>query len=618
MNPLFVITAIRGLLRIGKTAADAYAQRAQTKPILLPDADFLKADPRETVMLVADAYPEFKNLLETDDGLSQLWQNNRFIDDAPGAEDAVLAVAYRFHTLRSPADSDLGTQPADEVAGGMMIGQWADGKGPVRPWTRVIVAMADVALEYVAARPEILGIGGDGEKLIGAVALSISTAIPDAHTRDALGPKDRFAERLSALVLHAGLKTLTEKSDLVFKEEHLQELLKQTLPPIIKALPDNVIDQIKWRQVNDALLGPAISGALGAIASNQQAFLGKGVAADKAAGVLVNALLNAAKDLAPSERFKKDALVALFQATANAASENPELVLGKLLNKDLSNEANRKASATLFLNLFKNVTGALAEEQQDLGIAVAVAAINGLKTSVPVLVKDGHAWEIVIEDITIGILDGFGKAIGDPELTLEDTLLTKQQLIDMARIAIDHVAETPHLIANGNDELKRIVTSLATAMSKDENLLLTSKDWGKIVGVTMQEAAINPGRLFGLNTSSQEGLLAATIIGGILGAAGEDFKKADRKVGPVLIGKTLREAIIVTLRGISGNVEQAFEQHDTINTLATKLNEAVATRGLSMGGKEWLKLFRTLLPDVLSKGTIPTLDDDTILDLLAK
>lgn len=616
MNPLSVVSAIRGLIRIGRTAADAYAQHAQERPILLPDANFAALGPRETILEMTQIYPDFGNLLKEDPDLSNLWKNNRFTQ-VDGAEDAILAVAYRFKSSNAPGHSEVGAQPAAEVAGGIVVGQWAKGNGPVRPWTRIIVAMADVALEYVGGRPEILGIGGNGEKLIGALAQSIATAIPDAHTRDALGPKDRFAERLSVLVLQAGLKTLTEKSDLVFKEDHLQVLLEKTLPPIIDALPDDIKEQVKWREVNDSLLGPAVSAAIGAIADNQQDFFGKGVSTDKAAGVLVNALLTAAKDLKPSERFERESLLALFQATAKAASLHPELVLGELLDKDLSDEDNRKATGDLLVNLFKSVTDAVAKDQEDLGIAIAAAAIDGLKDSVPSLVKSGP-WESVVEDVSIGILEGFKEAVGDDELTLKNTLFTKKFRIDVATIVIEHVAANPHLVVGDKEELKRIVSSIAKAMKQDEeNLLLTSNDWTKIVGVAMQEAAINPGRLFGINDKSLSGGLATDIIGGILKAASNDLTRNDRAVGPVLVGETLREAISVTLRGISSNVEQAFTQRAAIDSLATALNDAVAIRGLSMGGKEWIRLFKKLLPDVLSTGTIPTLDNAKIATLLA-
>ncbi len=79
----------------------------------------------------------------------------------------------------------------------------------------------------------------------------------------------------------------------------------------------------------------------------------------------------------------------------------------------------------------------------------------------------------------------------------------------------------------------------------------------------------------------------------------------------------MREAVIVTLRGIGGNIEDAYRNRSGIQSLAEQLNDAAAKRALTMGGKEWLKLFRAFLPDVLSKGTLPQLDDAAIDNILS-
>jgi hypothetical protein len=63
-------------------------------------------------------------------------------------------------------------------------------------------------------------------------------------------------------------------------------------------------------------------------------------------------------------------------------------------------------------------------------------------------------------------------------------------------------------------------------------------------------------------------------------------------------------------------VKQAFKNRDAIADLAEALNEAAAEQGLSMGGKEWTRIFRTLLPDVLATGEIPTLTPAEINRLL--
>lgn len=622
MDPLLVVTAVRAAIRIGRTAADAFEQYAQERPILIPDAKRLNiADPVAEIRKVAGDFVEFQELLTTDPELKKLWKNSK-PTAVPGAKEAVFAVALRYRARCGGPSGHLGAQTGEEIAGGILVGQWAEGKGPVNPWTRVVVAMSDVALEYVGSSPEVLGIGGNGEKLISAVAAGIAKAIPDGETRDSLGPKDRFAERLAALVLGTGLKTIIEKPDLIFSEEHLQALLKNTLPPLIEALPaDSISEQVEWRRLTDALVGPAIGAALGTLAESPAAFLGKSFAAEKAAGLMVTGLLNAAKDLEVKERFSKEALFSLFQAATKVAAENPEVILGDLIDQDLTDPDNRSAAETVVVNLFKSIATTLKDRGEPfgdgLGIAVAVAAIEGLKASGPALFNKDNPWEKVSGEITGQILDGFAEALGDGGTSLKDTVFSKDRLVDLARVVVTQVAATPHMLISGDEEVKRIVAAVAGAMAKDEKFLLTSDDWIKIAGVAAQEAAINPGRLFGLSDKSIDGMISADIIGRLLKAAGDDLVREDRTVGPVMIGETLRESIIVTLRGIGGNVEQAFENRPALEQLATTLNDAAATHGLTLGGKEWLRLFRALLPGVLANGEIPVLDDSKIAALLA-
>lgn len=621
MNPLFVITAVRAAIRIGHTAADTFEQYAQEKPILIPDAETVGADCTVYIRGVADRYSEFNRLLEEDPELSALWKDGA-ATPIEGAQDAVLAVAYRFVRRRGGEEVHLGSQTVDEIAGGIIVGQWAEGKGPVRPWARIIVALADVALEYVGSNPEVLGVGGNGEKLIGAIATAIAERIPDGGERDALGPKDRFAERLAGLVLHSGLRTMTEKPGLIFSESHLQELLRNTLPPVIDSLPgDSVAKQVEWRELVDALLGPAVSAALGTVAESPAAFLGKDFASERVAGVMVTGLLSAAQDIEVKERFTKEGLFTLFQAATRVAAENPELILGALLDKDLNDPDTRRKAETVALNVFKSVADVLKDRTppygDDLGTAIAAAAIDGLKKSGPALFNDKNPWHQVLGKMITQVLDGFSEALGDDAKALQDTVFTKDRLIDLARVFVGQVAETPHLIIGDNKEVQRIVASVAGAIAQDENLMLTADDWIKIAGVAAQEAALNPGRLFGLSETSLEGKLATDIIGRLLKAAGDDLVRDGREVGPVMVGETLREAIIVTLRAVGGNVEQAFSRRTDIEILATKLNDAADARGLTMGGKEWLHLFRALLPEVLTRGEVPQLDDAKIASILA-
>jgi hypothetical protein len=609
------IIAVRAAIRIGKTAADAFDQYAQEKPILIPNATRVRNNVPGMVSQLALDDTDFAGLLGSDPELKKLWANNLPVDAA--AADALEAVVYRFR--QRGAESRIATG-SDEIAYGVLVTQWAHGKGPVSPWVRMVVAMADVALEFVAGNPQVLGVGSNGEKLVGAIADAISAAIPEATERSTLGPRDHFAERLAALVLHAGLKTIAEHPDLVVSEDQLKALLNNTLTPVVKALDTgSVAAQVEWRNVTDALLGPALGAALTTIAHDPTAFLGRRFNTERAAGVMVTGLLKAAADTGVRRVLTNEGLRALGHAVIAAAAEHPEVILGDLIDSDLTKDVSPREA--LALNLFRSIAGALEHRkppyQNELGVAIAVAAVDGLKQSAPALLRVGGDWNAVIVKATNVVLDGFAAALGDDAAAIHAKALTHATLLDVARVALDGVAQNPRLLVGEKPELGRIVAAIGKAMAADKELLLAPGDWTQIAAVAAQEAAMNPGRLFGINASSMDGELAADIIGRLLQAASNDLRNPGHVAGPVMLGQTLREAVIVTLRAISGNVQHAFAQRESIGALAENISQAVATRGLELGGKEWLGLFRALLPDVLSRGTIPTLDDAKIAALLA-
>jgi hypothetical protein len=97
--------------------------------------------------------------------------------------------------------------------------------------------------------------------------------IPDDGEQ--FGPKTQFAERVIGIFVRAGLTTLSEHSGLLLHKEDLQQLVQRSLQPVIDALPASLAEQSRWQDVTDALLGPAASTALAAIAVNPRAFFGR-------------------------------------------------------------------------------------------------------------------------------------------------------------------------------------------------------------------------------------------------------------------------------------------------------------------------------------------------------
>ncbi len=88
-----------------------------------------------------------------------------------------------------------------------MIAQWEKSKRPVGPYNRVMITMADVALEFAAIDPSLFGIEGRAEPVIKALAINLADLIPD-DTND-LGPKNILGDQLAGIFLRAALKALS-------------------------------------------------------------------------------------------------------------------------------------------------------------------------------------------------------------------------------------------------------------------------------------------------------------------------------------------------------------------------------------------------------------------------
>ena len=293
-------------------------------------------------------------------------------------------------------------------------------------------------------------------------------------------------------------------------------------------------------------------------------------------------------------------------------------------------EAARSDAEQIAVNAFENILEAMSETSlrisRDLVLTVTLAALEGVRQSGPALIDPNNPWDKLVAEVADQVLEGLAVAL-NPDVTLSGagkTGFSKTQLAELARLFAAQVAETPHMIIGGRKDLQGVVVAVATAMAEagviaeNKQNLLTVQDWQHIGKVALSEAAANPGRLFGFVTAdTPEGRIAAEVISSLLNSAAKDLNVDAREVGPVLIGATLREAIVITLKALGGNLNAALEHRNKIQVLADELNKAASTDGRIFGGKEWLRLYMELLPRVLAGGDIADISEAEINDLLS-
>jgi hypothetical protein len=600
MNPALISFGIQSVIRIGRVTNDALEQWARDGEAIFPEINKPDFNPEVFVNGFFNK-PENQPFVVGDTApYAEYWDDPRVKTDKT-AIDALFTAAIKIGGEHK-VDANRGLAPG----GAILIKQWDPAQGPVSPWARIILSAGDIALEYVAANPSILDGDGNGQKLISAYAKNLSDILPDDGD---FGPKENFAERLTGSFLRAGLETISQNQELLVSEKHLQELISSSVKPLVEALPNSITEQLKWGEIADALMGPAASAALQTVARHQAAFLGEDFDPDRALGAVTQALFLEAAKNGLRDKLTSEGLLGLYKAVLAVAAERPQLFLGD----------RERPQDELARELFSSFAELLGESPPpfdgEVGIALASAALGAVGNNIHRFVNDSDPWEQTAAEMVRSLTTKFKNALETNEKL--NSVFSTSQLIELGRILLSRVVETPEMIlGSDNQAWQGVLTAVATAMKEDTNLLLAGDDWLEIVKAAAEEGAANPARLFRLNPANPEDVLAGKLISAILKSAGAIIETPGLQDKTVLFGKTLREAIIIVLRATSGNPQAAQKHLGKIEKLITKLNEFVAKNHLQYGNKEWLRLFGILLSALLDGQDISDLTEETANELL--
>jgi len=291
---------------------------------------------------------------------------------------------------------------------------------------------------------------------------------------------------------------------------------------------------------------------------------------------------------------------------------HPELFLGKA-----DNDSDKIANALL---------SALAEELQtakvpfkgDLGLELAVAALDTLQANAPLLFAKDNAWQQTAGKMVQQVVGGLSQWVDEQAWKDGRIPFSTEQLTELGRIFLVQAGQTPGMLVGDRSELQAIVSGVAKAMAADQDLLLTADDWLEVVAVAAAEAAANPGRLFGLKEDQAAGAIGTEVIASLLQVASESFRTVGRDGQAVMFGATLKEAIMVTLRATGGNVAQVAtaDGQAALKKLATNLNTVVEGSPKEYGNKEWLRLYRSQIGTVLTSGQFNNLTPAKINGIL--
>lgn len=616
MDPSLISFAIKGAFRLGQAGKVAFEQHARNKAILLPDTLGMdQTDRQEIIGLVLDNRDE---LLKEGSPYREYWNfDDQFGPkfDASGSDKASIAGLraglIRIGALKAASEAGIPAEEAEYFAGAVMVEQWRKGDGPPEAWAHIAVSVVDLALDFIAAKPELLGVDGNAARIVGSIADSLSDIIPDGTTEFDL--KSLYGERLIAAFLKGALQGASDNAGTIFREQHLQELTTKTLAPVIAEI-DNIkvktnAEQIEWLKVVEALTGPAAQAAVGVLADHPKAFLGSDFDPETATGALTQAMLKEAASKKIGQNFSETGLLALFKAAVGVAAARPELILGKAQgNLD-------RFKIDVFRRVMETLSAADNPFSDDVVLGIATATLDGFKDNAVMLLDVDDDWDEVVAAGVSHVVEGFKAGIRSDGKGFEE-LYNREKLTELGRVLVTQIAKTPNMVvgterdAQGNEkktwrkELKVVTATVAKAMAADDKLLLTADDWVVIAEVAARQAAANPGPLFGLNESDIPGAVASGAITTVLTVAAEGFD-GTRKHGDVAFGAALRDAIVATIEQLPKNltVMAKGEGRKQLGALVKWTKQYVADHKDEIGSDDWLRLYKALLLKLLASGT---------------
>ncbi len=610
MNPALLIFGIQATLRAAQAGADLYGEHARDRNVFLPNLELPDGSRPEQLLQFLKEHPQVAG---THRELSDIWdaEHKELRSTRPELVDAAYTIMLQHEAKRQlikdgKTETDANHE-ARMLAAGRMVEQWRQERKPPSAIIRMALTLTDIGLEFVASDPSLLGIGSRGEKLIVAFARNMSTLIPDDTA--AFGSKTDFADRVLGIFLRSGLGTLAGNASTVFKDEDIAKLLEGVTKPIVEALPKSIDDQFRYRDLVDALAGPSAQAAFKLLAENTETYLGKDFADDKALGAVTSALFQEIKVRTQEgsivDVFSEQGLIRLYQAGLGVAVERPGLFIGD----------DDSAKTRLFRELLCGAAGTLREHpcfKGPFGASLAAMVIEVVGRNAPALLKLNHEtpWEkvavAVVEQVTAGLADIFNNRDADDSLQGALRSFSNRQLLELGRVILTQVVQTPGMLGIERSEVQSIVAGMAEAMAADDNLLLSADEWITIAGVAARQAASNPGRLFALSASDPDGALAVTLMKTVLGVAGNTWTAAGRTDRPLLFGSTLKAALEMVFEALAGNVTAVTDQPDLVDQFLKNLLSKASANPAKFGSAGLLRVFRAFIGNVLASGTLPT------------
>ncbi len=665
-SPTFFISAVSGLIRIGKGFREVIRKRetTQTFHILMdqfPDRDpdklqqgilrwlfvAAKENPSGAIMQLLQPGGEL-DLIFTPDclvGNDAQYRTQRKQLSGDGEIDTQMAYAaslYFDYVRKRHADGwgEEFTRLRDQsplVA--YVHSKWVTDNEP-SAWGRFGMELADVTLEVVGAQPNVLGLGQKASNVLESLAPNLERLI-ERRQMDG-GQADPLGEELVKTFVFSALDSVVKHPDLVTTEERWEPVIEGMVMPLKEEMlgQDGQLQFIAKDRMQRALRGPVIYGALKAIDANASAFLKGDASQDKVLGEVSRTILSGLVERPPpgglnlKRVFSEHGVLRIYDAAMQTASSRPDLFV-----RGNSDEA--QAGRDLLQRMALSMDGlGLPPFDKDSGLRAElvstmfeVAGEYGNRRFADN--SDGGHWDNTWADVYSSLLgnilsglehgiqqrispNGAGglMALDDDPKGLFARVFSREQAVGVVKIIATHVASTPHMVTgeDANIEAMNIAQVAAAAIASDTSGLLMADDWRRVISAMLGAAASNPGVLFSIDEGDgYHNQLSLVLIQHVMMKASESMQSTSRVQGRILFGETLREALVATVQAATANLRASVmtrtETGDRSHVSALgDFIDLISSYAhgdqpqLAMTADDWLHVYKYFLAHILEKG----------------
>ena len=506
--------------------------------------------------------------------------------------------------------------------------QWLTDNAPLTGWKRFAVTMSQVALDVIGSEPQLLGLGDKSEKVLRAMLPGFNRLI-DTELLDRGDVTESFGERMMKTFLQGAVSVVSEHPDLVTTEERWKPVITGFLEPVVQAGTGEGGEPafITQKRLRELLKGPALHGALSAINNNADAFLKGGVKANVALGEISRTILSDLVSdpdnpagLKLQKTFTVDGVLKVYNTALSTAASRPDLFVK---GADDKSDAARQMLAGV-ASALRDSNPPPFRPEDGLGPEIVSVMFDVARDFADTRIRasyDGDGfqpvWADVFGQLADDLLTGFQKGLQGEEKGSDvfERLFSRDQAVDVVKVMATHIAATPQMLTGkgANEEVRHIAQAVASMVASDDIKLLGAEDWRILIAEMMRAATRNPGVLFGMKEVDKvEEQLGVALFTHVLGKARTSMLETPRAPGKVLFGETLREALVATLQAANGNLRESFQADAAGETghmralgkFIDDLNAYAVSKdpNYAMTADEWLHVYKFFIAHVLEHG----------------